>query len=80
MLHSLQITVDGLIFVGYMYQFSLFSWMAKSMNSSTHKITISVYIMKGNILAMNFEPIEFVILVQSTKIGTHENKAIHSIH
>ena len=28
---------------------------------------------------MNFEPHECVILVQSTKIGTHKNKAIHSI-
>ena len=29
-------------------------------------------------MAMNFEPHECVIFVQSTKIGTHENKAIHS--
>ena len=30
-------------------------------------------------MAMNFEPKEYIILVQSMKIGTHENKAIHSI-
>ena len=30
-------------------------------------------------MATNFEPHECVIFVQSTKIGTHENKAIHSI-
>ena len=35
--------------------------------------------MKENIMATNFEPHERVILVQYTKIGTHENKAIHSI-
>ena len=29
-------------------------------------------------MATNFEPHEWVILVQSTKIGTHENKAIYS--
>ena len=30
-------------------------------------------------MAMNFEPLECVIVVQSMKISTHENKAIHSI-
>ena len=34
--------------------------------------------MKDNILATNFEPHKCVILVQSKKIGTQENKAIHS--
>ena len=29
-------------------------------------------------MAMNFEPHECIILVHSTKNGTHENKAIHS--
>ena len=29
-------------------------------------------------MATNFEPHECVIFIQSTKIGTHENKAIHS--
>ena len=29
-------------------------------------------------MATNFEPHECVIFVQSTKIGNHENKAIHS--
>ena len=32
-----------------------------------------------NTMATNFEPHECVISFQSTKIGTHENKAIHSI-
>ena len=35
--------------------------------------------MKKNITATNFEPHECVIFAQSMKIGTHENKAIHSI-
>ena len=30
-------------------------------------------------MATNFEPHEYVIFVQSTKIGTQENKAIHSM-
>ena len=30
-------------------------------------------------MVTNFEPHECVIFFQSTKIGTHENKAIHSI-
>ena len=30
-------------------------------------------------MATNFEPHECVNFVQSTKIGTHKNKAIHSI-
>ena len=29
-------------------------------------------------MATNFEPHEYVIFVQSTKIGTNENKGIHS--
>ena len=29
-------------------------------------------------MATNFEPHECVIFARSTKIGTHENKAIHS--
>ena len=36
--------------------------------------------MKENTIATNFEPHECVIFVQSTKIGTHENKAIHSMN
>ena len=35
--------------------------------------------MKENTKTTNFEPHECVIFIQSTKIGTHENKAIHSI-
>ena len=34
--------------------------------------------MEENTMATNFEPHECIIFVQSTKIGTHENKAIHS--
>ena len=30
-------------------------------------------------MATNFEPHECVIFVQTTKIGTHEKKAIHNI-
>ena len=33
----------------------------------------------NNTMATNFEPLEFVIFVQSTKIGSHENKAMASI-
>ena len=35
--------------------------------------------MKKNTKATNFEPHEYVIFVQSTKISTNENKAIHCI-
>ena len=35
--------------------------------------------MKENTVAMNFKPQKCVIFFQPTKIGTHENKAIHSI-
>ena len=35
--------------------------------------------MKENTMAMNLEPHQCVILAQSMQIGTHENKAIHSI-
>ena len=34
--------------------------------------------MKENTIASNFDPHECVIFVQSTKIGTHENKDIHN--
>ena len=30
-------------------------------------------------MSTNFEPLEWESFVKSTKIGTHENKAIHSI-
>ena len=30
-------------------------------------------------MATNFEPHEWVMFVQSTKIGTHENKGIYSM-
>ena len=35
--------------------------------------------MQENAVATNFEPHECVIFAQSTKIGTQENKAIHSM-
>ena len=35
--------------------------------------------MKENIMATDFEPHEYVILVQSSKIGTNQSKVIHSI-
>ena len=35
--------------------------------------------MTENIKTTNFETHECIIFIQSTKIGTHENKAIHSI-
>ena len=35
--------------------------------------------MKENVKSTNFYLNEYAISVQSTKIGTHENKAIHSI-
>ena len=35
--------------------------------------------MKENIIATKFEPYECISFAQSTKIGTHENKAIHSM-
>ena len=70
-------TEDGLIFVGY--QFSWFSWRAWSTNSSTHEFVNFHINYEGKYLATSFEPHECVIFVQSTKIGTHEIKAIHSI-
>ena len=36
--------------------------------------------MKKNTVATNFEPYEYVTFVRSTKIGTHKNKATHSMH
>ena len=39
----------------------------------------SVWIMKENIMATNFEPNECLIFLQSTKIGTHENKQNYGI-
>ena len=38
-----------------------------------------VWFMKENIIALNFDPNEYAISIQSTKIGTNENKAIYSI-
>ena len=39
-------------------------------------VEVSFYIMTENTMATNFEPHESVIFVQTTKIDTHENKAI----
>ena len=35
--------------------------------------------MKENATTTNFEPNECLIFAKPTKIGTHENKAVHSI-
>ena len=35
--------------------------------------------MKENAMTMNFEPQEYVTFAQTTKFGTHEYKAFHSI-
>ena len=35
--------------------------------------------MKENTIATHFDPNEYAISVQSTKIGINENKAIHSM-
>ena len=39
----------------------------------------SVWIMKENTMTTNFETHECLIFFWSTKIGTHEDKAIHSM-
>ena len=49
------------------------------MVSSTNEEGLSVWFIKENTIATNFDPKEFAISVQSTKIGYHENKTIHSI-
>ena len=36
--------------------------------------------MKENATTTNFAPNEFAIFAQTTKIGTNENKAIHSVY
>ena len=69
-------TVNGLIFVGY--QSSCFSWKAQFTNSSTYEIGSFCMSYEGNIMATNFESHECIIFLQSAKIGSHENKAIHS--
>ena len=49
------------------------------MNSSTNEMVIfCMNYLEKNTMDTNFEPHECVSFVQSTKIGTHENKAIHS--
>ena len=44
----------------------------------TTKQTFSGRLIKEITMATKFEPYECVIFVQSTKIGTHEDKGIHS--
>ena len=44
------------------------------------KKQFSVSIMKENAITTNFDPHECVIFAKSTKIGTHENKVIHSMN
>ena len=60
---KLKYTVDGFIFMGQQFC----GW------------SDSVWIMKENTIATNFEPHEIVMFVQSTKIDTHKNKTIPSI-
>ena len=45
----------------------------------THRKGFSVLIMKVNAMTMNFEPHKCVLFAQTTKICTHENKAIHGM-
>ena len=71
------VTTDGFNFVRY--RFSWFSRTVWSTNSSTNEMGIFCMIKKENTMAMNSEPHECVSFVQSTKIGTHRNKAIHSM-
>ena len=53
-----------------------FSWSVQSRIPVPTNRRFSVWIMKENTIATNFEPHDCAIFVQSTKIGTHENKAI----
>ena len=70
-------TADGLIFVGH--QFSWFPWRVRYTNMNIHELAISCmsYERKCYSMTTNFEPNE-CFFFQSAKIGTHENKAIHS--
>ena len=67
--------MDGLDFVGY--QFSWLLWRVRSTNSSTHEMVIFCMNYERKYYGHEFEPLECAIFVQSTKIGTHENK--HSV-
>ena len=58
-------------------KFSWFSWRVQFTKYSTNEKAITVWIMKENAMATNFEPHECVILAQFTKIGSHSNKAKH---
>ena len=71
-------TVDGLIFVGY--QFSCDRGGSYPGNLVPTKKGFSVCIMKENAMTTNFEPHKGVIFAHTTKIGTQENKAIHSVY
>ena len=57
-----------------------FSCSVISTNYSTNEKAIFCMINKENITATNFDPDEYAISVQSTKIGTHNNRAMHSIY
>ena len=50
------------------------------MNSSTHELAMFCINYEGKYYGHDCEPHECVHFVQSTKIGTHKNKAIHSIN
>ena len=69
-------TVNGINFVGY--QFSWFSWRVRSTNFSTNEMVIFCmnYERKDN--GHEFWTPRLCHFFQSTKIGTHENNAIHN--
>ena len=68
-------TVDGLILMGYQ-----FSWFrGGSLPQISVPTEFSVWIIKEITLTTNFEPLESLIFLQSTKIATHENKNFHSM-
>ena len=53
--------------------------MVRSMNSGTHEKAIFCMNCEGKCYGPSFEPHKCVIFAESTKIGTHENKAIHGM-
>ena len=70
-------TVDGFIFVGF--QFSWLLWRVQSSNSSTHELAIFCMIYEGKYYGHEFWTLRICHFFVTTKIGTHENKGIHSI-
>ena len=62
----------------WMAQFLWFCGGYDPRNLEPSKKWCSAWIMKENAMATSLEPHECVIFAQSTKIGTHKYKAIHS--